>query len=104
MLTTYSPFEGDSSVDFATLDLLPYGIIIVNKQGDILFYNSREEQIACRRREDVVGKNFFTEVAPCTQVQEFYGRFKETMQESECRTFLHSSSRSLEAPVGWRLT
>jgi len=100
MSTTYSSFEGNSSVDFATLDLLPYGIIIVNKQGDILFYNSREEQIACRRREDVVGKNFFTEVAPCTQVQEFYGRFKETMQGSECRNVFAFVFPFLGSPRG----
>jgi two-component system, cell cycle sensor histidine kinase and response regulator CckA len=67
-------------VDFATLDLLPYGIIVVDEGGKILYYNAREEEIARRRREDVLGKNFFTEVAPCTQVLEFYGRFQETMQ------------------------
>ena len=66
-------------MDFATLDLLPYGIIVVDEEGRILYYNAREEEIANRRREDVKGKNFFTQVAPCTQVQEFYGRFKETM-------------------------
>jgi two-component system, cell cycle sensor histidine kinase and response regulator CckA len=67
-------------IDFATLDLLPYGIIVVDERGRILYYNAREEQIAHRRREDVIGLNFFTEVAPCTQVQEFYGRFEEAMQ------------------------
>lgn len=67
-------------IDFNTLDLLPYGIIVVDERGAILYYNAREEQIAGRRREDVIGKNFFTEVAPCTYVQEFYGRFRETMQ------------------------
>ncbi len=66
-------------IDFATLDLLPYGIIVVDEAGKILYYNAREEEIANRRRGNVLGKNFFSEVAPCTQVQEFYGRFKETM-------------------------
>ena len=66
-------------IDFATLDLLPYGIIVVDETGLILYYNAREEQIANRRKADVLGKNFFTEIAPCTQVQEFFGRFQETM-------------------------
>lgn len=66
-------------IDFATLDLLPYGIIVVNEAGTVLYYNAREEEIAGRRREDVIGKNFFLDVAPCTQVKEFYGQFKETM-------------------------
>lgn len=67
-------------IDFATLDLLPYGIIVVDERGRILYYNAREEQIAHRRREDVIGLNFFRDVAPCTQVQEFYGRFEEAMR------------------------
>jgi photoactive yellow protein len=66
-------------IDFATLDLLPYGIIVVDEKGTILYYNAREEQIAGRRRADVLGRNFFTEVAPCAQVQEFYDHFQETM-------------------------
>lgn len=67
-------------IDFVTLDLLPYGVIVVNQGGTVIFYNAREEQIAGRQKSDVIGKNFFTEVAPCTQVGEFYGRFSETME------------------------
>ncbi len=59
--------QGAPQINFATLDLLPYGIIVVNGDGTILYYNAREEQIADRKKEDVIGKNFFTEVAPCTQ-------------------------------------
>jgi photoactive yellow protein len=71
------------SVDFATLELLPVGVIVVNDQGTVLFYNHREEQISGRRREDVVGRNFFLDVAPCTGVQEFHGRFGELMEHGE---------------------
>jgi photoactive yellow protein len=74
--------QDEPRIDFATLDLLPYGIIVVDEEGVILYYNAREEEIANRRREDVLGKNFFSEVAPCSQVQEFYGLFKETMQRA----------------------
>ncbi|MFH4324797.1 PAS domain-containing protein, partial [Acinetobacter baumannii] len=50
-----------------------------DREGKILYYNAREEQIAGRRKENVIGRNFFTEVAPCTQVRDFYGRFQEAM-------------------------
>jgi len=53
----------------------------VNDQGVILFYNQREEQISGRTREDVVGRNFFLDVAPCTAVREFHGRFQELMDQ-----------------------
>ena len=74
--------QDEPDIDFATLDLLPYGIIVVDEVGTILYYNAREEQIAGRRRAEVLGRNFFSEIAPCTQVQEFYGRFRETMHRA----------------------
>lgn len=73
----------EASLDFATLELLPLGVIVVNDQGEILYYNQREEQISGRRREEVVGRNFFRDVAPCTEVREFQGRFKDLMERGE---------------------
>lgn len=67
-------------IDFATLDLLPYGIIVLDRHGTILFYNRREEEIARRSRLDVLGKNFFADVAPCTQLSEFWRCFEETIE------------------------
>lgn len=72
--------RGDAEPDLATLDLLPYGIIVVDARGTVLYYNRREEEIAGRRREDVLGRNFFTEVAPCTQMREFRERFRESVR------------------------
>ncbi len=68
-----------SPVDFATLDLLPYGIIVLDREGVILYYNRREEEIASRERLEVLGKNFFTEVAPCTRLTEFHDGFRDTI-------------------------
>ncbi|MEM1205596.1 MAG: photoactive yellow protein, partial [Acidobacteriota bacterium] len=31
----------------------------------------------------VIGRNFFTEVAPCTNVQEFAGRFREGVAKGD---------------------
>jgi len=73
--------QGAAEIDLATLDLLPYGIIVVDAQGVILYYNRREEEIAGRSRDDVLGRNFFTEVAPCTQVDEFRERFAEAVRD-----------------------
>ncbi|MBV9494521.1 MAG: PAS domain-containing protein [Acidobacteria bacterium] len=68
-----------TEIDFASLDLLPYGIIVLDEKGNVVFYNDREEQIAGRDRRDVLGRNFFTEVAPCTEVGAFYDRFRDTI-------------------------
>ncbi len=66
-----------SEVDEATLDDQPFGVIRLDRSGRILGYNLYEEQLARLRREDVIGKSFFLEVAPCTQVRAFYGRFMD---------------------------
>lgn len=59
------------------IDELTFGAIQLDKTGKILTYNAAESRLTGRRREDVVGKNFFHDVAPCTRRSEFYGRFKD---------------------------
>ena len=63
--------------DWSNLELLPFGIVILDESGTVLYYNAREEQIAGRQRSETLGKNFFRDIAPCTQVREFYGEFEE---------------------------
>lgn len=58
------------------LDQLPFGAIRLDREGTILSFNQAEVDLSGRRKENVVGKNFFTEVAPCTNVQEFAGKFR----------------------------
>lgn len=57
------------------IDDHPFGVIQLDVRGRILAYNAYEEKLARLRREDVLGKHFFFEVAPCTRVRAFYGRF-----------------------------
>lgn len=59
------------------LDRLPFGAIQLAPDGTVLQYNRYEEDLARRRASEVIGKNFFTEVAPCTDVRDFSGRFRE---------------------------
>jgi photoactive yellow protein len=57
-------------------DALPFGAIKLDGDGRVLQYNAYEAKLARRDPRDVIGRNFFTEVAPCTNVQEFAGRFR----------------------------
>ena len=59
------------------IDQLPFGYIALDPKGKILKYNRYEAELARLDQETVLGKNFFTEVAPCTQVKNFEGRFRE---------------------------
>ncbi len=62
------------------LDSLPYGVIELDAEGKILNYNAGESELSGRNAEQVKGKNFFTEVAPCTDVQDFHGRFLDLIE------------------------
>ncbi|HEX7154675.1 MAG TPA: PAS domain-containing protein [Thermoanaerobaculia bacterium] len=62
------------------LDALPFGAIQLDRSGTILAYNRTEERFAGLRREDVIGKNFFSDVAPCTRVRRFFGAFQEGIE------------------------
>jgi photoactive yellow protein len=58
---------------------LPFGVVKLDTQGTILAYNMAEAEISGVKVDEVVGKNFFLDVAVCTQRPEFYGRFRDAM-------------------------
>ena len=68
------------SLNPADLDALPFGAIQLDRSGRVLLYNRAEEQLSGRQRAEVIGRNFFTEVAPCTRVRRFHGVFEEGIE------------------------
>ena len=63
------------------LDRLPYGLITLDAQGRVIHYNDTESRLVGLPKERVIGRSFFTEVAPCTRVREFEGRFLELARD-----------------------
>ena len=57
------------------VDDLAFGAIKLDAKGVILQYNAMEGQITGRNPASMLGKNFFTEVAPCTNTPKFKGEF-----------------------------
>ncbi|MDX2182549.1 MAG: PAS domain-containing protein [Gemmatimonadaceae bacterium] len=70
----------------ADLDKLPYGMIQLDSAGRILKYNAVESRLASLDQHQQIGRNFFSEVAPCTKVQAFYGRFREGVVREQLDT------------------
>jgi photoactive yellow protein len=58
-----------------TAESLTFGAIQLSPTGVILSYNTTESQITGRKPGEVVGRNFFDEVAPCTRTPEFREAF-----------------------------
>lgn len=61
----------------AELDALPYGMIQLDSRGVILRYSAAESRLSGLSAAECVGRHFFDDVAPCTHVGEFYGRFRD---------------------------
>lgn len=66
-----------------TLDNAPFGIIRVDDEGTVEFFNQYESELSGMDPEDVKGRNFFTQVAPCTNNRLFRGRFKKGVRRGE---------------------
>ena len=71
------PVESLLQLGPAEYDRLPFGFITVDADGNILRFNAFETRYSGLREEDVAGRNFFRDVAPCTAVRDFEGRFRE---------------------------
>lgn len=59
------------------LDGLPYGLITLDARGRVIHYNDTESRLVGLPKDRVIGRNFFREIAPCTRIREFEGRFIE---------------------------
>jgi len=82
---TFEPFDLDRAKSLVgdELDALPFGVIVVDRKGTILEYNAYESDFAGFTRAHVLGRNFFHDVAPCTAIQEFEGRFVSWLESAE---------------------
>ncbi|MBU2099153.1 MAG: photoactive yellow protein [Gammaproteobacteria bacterium] len=65
----------------AEIDQLAFGAIQLDPTGTILQYNETEGAITGRSPSQVIGKNFFTDVAPCTNTPKFKGAFDKVVKD-----------------------
>lgn len=68
------------------LDKVAFGAIELDATGKILKYNAAEGDITGRNPKEVIGKNFFRDVAPCTSRPGFKGKFDEGVKNGDLNT------------------
>ena len=68
------------------IDRLPFGVIQVDAGGRITLYNQAEARLSGRDPARVIGRDFFREVAPCTHVPAFHGRFLDGVRDGALDT------------------
>lgn len=70
------------------LDSLPFGVLLLEPDGTILDINEAEAHRAGQSRAELIGRDFFRDVAPCADVRDFAGAFREGARRGELsRTF-----------------
>lgn len=65
------------------LNAADFGIIQVDDEGMVAFFNRYESELSGVDPSDAEGSNFFTEVAPCTNNRLFRGRFKKGVRRGD---------------------
>ena len=78
--------ENRLATDPSRAELLPFGAILVDQQGEVLRFNHVESGISGRNTADVVGKNFFNDIAPCAKGQVFYNHFFRAVADGQVNT------------------
>ena len=81
--TNLQELESIDRMNEHELDTLPFGAIRLDRTGKILSYNATEARLTGRDPKRVIGRNFFTDVAPCTNVQAFAGRFRDGVEKGD---------------------
>jgi photoactive yellow protein len=90
------------SMPIARLDDLDFGLIVMDRAGDVIGYNTFESQRAGIRRERVMGRNFFVDVGPCTNNYLVAERFHEESELDEQLDYVFTFRMS-PTPVRLRL-
>lgn len=60
-----------------------FGIIQIDDEGVVQFFNAYESELSGVAPSEAEGRNFFTQVAPCTNNRLFRGRFKKGVRRGE---------------------
>lgn len=65
------------------LNEAPFGVIRLDDDGIVRFYNRYESELSGIDPSDALGKNFFTRLAPCSNNRLFEGRFQKGVEQGQ---------------------
>lgn len=84
-------------------EYLPFGAVMLDRNGKILKYNKAESAIANRNPADVIGKSFFDEIAPCAKGKRFHGEFLKFHQTGQINVMFDYKFAYKGANVGVKI-
>ena len=65
------------------IDAFGFGLIVMDRDGDVLGYNQAESRLSGLPVPDVTGRNFFVEIGPCTNNYLVAQRFQDSASRQE---------------------
>ncbi len=80
-----SVFENIESYSPEQIDDLDFGVIRLDDEGKILYYSRYESEFSGVAKNEAMGKNFFYEVAPCTNNRLFLGSFQRGVEQGSLK-------------------
>lgn len=85
------------------INVLPFGVVKMDLTGKILEYNMAEAELTGTDPNWAVGKNFFKDVATCTNTPAFYGTFEQGVKKGFLNAVFNYSFTHCEVPVRVRV-
>ncbi len=84
-------------------DKLAFGAVLLDRKGTIQKYNQAEGIIAGRNPAEMIGKNFFNDIAPCAKGKRFYAEFLKFANTGQQNVMLDYTFDYKSAPVKVRI-
>ena len=72
-----------SRIDKRQIEDWGFGVIALDDAARVVLFNSAEERLSGLPRAEVIGKDFFVEVAPCTASRLFRGRYLQARAQGQ---------------------
>ena len=69
------------SVSLDVIDDFGFGLIVMDRDGRVLGYNQAESKLSGLPAGEVIGRNFFVEIGPCTNNYLIAERYRDSASE-----------------------
>lgn len=83
----------------ASLNALPFGLLELDAVGTVVRYSPAFEQNPIVKSDDVLGRNFFTEVLPAPEIKDHQARFRLFMAQGQTRDQFSTTFSSEEGQI-----
>ncbi|MGA2010320.1 MAG: photoactive yellow protein [Solirubrobacteraceae bacterium] len=90
------------SVSLKLIDDLDFGLIVMDRSGEVIAYNADESRRSGLARHRVLGRSFFEDVGPCTNNYLVAERYRESDELDEQLDYVFTF-RIARTPVRLRL-